>query len=242
MDQLHSTNAFAIDLIAKNTPTEGTVISTYNQTLGRGQIGRKWDSGKDQNLSFSLILHPEHIPTQYQFQLNMLIALSLRNVLQNHVRQFIQIKWPNDILVNNSKIAGILIQCGITHKVIKYAVCGIGINVLQNDFSEKKYDATSLKLLNPNASYDLEELEKLICEEILRNYSAHKQNQLKEKRLKQEYLEYLYCRGKKVTFQQLSDYQMFEGEIIGVDSIGRLCIHFDNQVKHFQMGELKMIR
>lgn len=239
LDEVHSTNAFAIDYIAKNTPIEGTVISTYNQTLGRGQIGRIWDSGKDQNLSFSIVLYPSHILAQNQFELNMLISCSLVSTLESLLSQKVYIKWPNDIIVDDKKIAGILIQSILTQNTIRSAVCGIGLNVLQNHFNEKDYSATSLQSLMPDGLFVLDILENKICEEVLNNYYLHKKGALKG--LKHRYLQHMYRRGERVTFQILNSQKFFEAEILGIDQVGRLTLHVDNEIKYFQMGELKML-
>ena len=59
LDKVHSTNEYTINTLTKSNPKEGTVISTYNQTAGRGQIGRYWFSGADENLSFTVLLIPD---------------------------------------------------------------------------------------------------------------------------------------------------------------------------------------
>ena len=104
-DELDSTNSYAIELLSKNKPSEGTVISAWNQAKGRGQIGSSWESEAGKNLTISLILYPTFLPIKQQFLLNQAISLSIYDFISRFIKNGVSIKWPNDILLNGKKVA-----------------------------------------------------------------------------------------------------------------------------------------
>ncbi|MCX6151672.1 MAG: biotin--[acetyl-CoA-carboxylase] ligase [Ignavibacteriales bacterium] len=131
-DEIESTNSYLMDP-ENNTEPDGTVILAERQIHGKGRKDRKWYSVKDQNLTFSILLKRR----LYEKNLNVInlgtavvVALSLENLFQLKVN----LKWPNDILVNGSKIAGILIESSLQGNRIEKLVIGIGLNVNQNSF------------------------------------------------------------------------------------------------------------
>ena len=81
---------------------EGTVVITDYQTAGRGQKGNSWESERGKNLTFSILLHPNHIPPGKQFILSQLISIAIVGVLKKYDRHF-TIKWPNDIYWKEKK-------------------------------------------------------------------------------------------------------------------------------------------
>ena len=108
-----STNTYANNLLKQGLVNEGTVIITEHQTKGRGQMGNTWLAKKGENLTFSVVLHPVFLSADKQFYLSKITALAVFNTLTEFIdasQHDIKIKWPNDILVNKKKIAGILIE------------------------------------------------------------------------------------------------------------------------------------
>ena len=156
--RLESTNAYAVTLLAKSNPVEGTVISTFNQSHGRGQIGSKWESEPHKNLSLSLILKPTFLPIKDQFWLTKCIALAVKDFLGSYVNDPVKVKWPNDVYIGQRKIAGILIQNNINSKKIHYSIIGMGININQVTFSDWVPNPTSLAL-ESNKTYALETMQ-----------------------------------------------------------------------------------
>ena len=105
-----STNLDAFQWLTEKPP-EGSVVWAHHQTQGRGQAGNTWQAMPGQNLTFSLILYPTFLANDQLFYLSKLTSTVLRNVLLTHLPTHdIEIKWPNDMLVNRQKIAGILIE------------------------------------------------------------------------------------------------------------------------------------
>lgn len=78
-EQLPSTNSFANDLLAKNKPSEGTVISASNQVAGKGQHGSIWETSANQNITLSVILYPTFLLPKHQFWLSQAVALAVRD-------------------------------------------------------------------------------------------------------------------------------------------------------------------
>ncbi|MGB8491485.1 MAG: biotin--[acetyl-CoA-carboxylase] ligase [Bacteroidales bacterium] len=141
-----STNNSALKLLRDSSPPEGTVIHTNYQIAGRGQKGNAWESEDGKNLLFSIILYPESVSPESQFILSMAISLGVLDYLRGFTTSA-RIKWPNDICVNNDKIAGILIENSILNDRIVNSVAGIGFNLNQTQFREYVPRAVSLKMI-----------------------------------------------------------------------------------------------
>ncbi len=133
LPEVDSTNRYVKNLIKSGKVFEGMVVWTIRQTNGRGQQGNTWLSNPDENLTFSMVLTPKNLPAQKQFYLSIITSLAVVDFL-NTYRIDAQIKWPNDVLINNRKIAGVLIENSLKGRRINYSIIGIGINIFQTDF------------------------------------------------------------------------------------------------------------
>lgn len=156
LSSIDSTNSYAIQLIENNKPEEGTVIMTDFQYQGRGQRETVWESQSGKNLLASFIFYPE-IPVSDHFLFNQCIALSVYAMIKHHLGNTVKIKWPNDVLVKDKKIGGILIENSIRGNHFLYAVTGIGVNVNQQDFKKFSPAATSF-FLETNKIFLINEL------------------------------------------------------------------------------------
>ena len=105
-----STNSFAKDLLTKEHPPEGTIISATTQLKGRGQAGNTWAAEGGKNLTVSYILYPNFLEAAQQFYLNMAISLAVKDCCEEQTGGEFSIKWPNDIYYGDRKVAGILIE------------------------------------------------------------------------------------------------------------------------------------
>lgn len=127
---------------ARQGASEGTVVITDNQTRGRGRLKRVWLSPKD-NIALSVILRPDlsHLPS-----LIMLASLAVVGTIKTVTGLKSQIKWPNDVLINDKKVSGILIESDLQGSAVNYSIIGIGLNVNLKpaDFPEIQSIATSL--------------------------------------------------------------------------------------------------
>jgi BirA family biotin operon repressor/biotin-[acetyl-CoA-carboxylase] ligase len=133
-------------ILRSDKPREGTIISAGFQSGGRGQSGNKWESETGKNLLISIILYPESIDPSDQFIISMAVSLGICELLDKYIPGS-KIKWPNDIYVNNDKIAGILIESTIMGSQIESCVAGIGLNINQTIFRSDAPNPVSLKLL-----------------------------------------------------------------------------------------------
>lgn len=218
IQQLTSTNSYAFSLLAKLHPREGTIIHAGFQTAGRGQQGNRWESESGKNLLFSIILYPTIISPERQFILSMVMSLGITDFLSRHLKGSF-IKWPNDIYVNNDKIAGMLIENTLVSDEIENSVTGIGMNVNQGEFPEEARNAVSMKMLT-GKEYDLNECLRELAADLDRRY-----NQLQKRDydiLKDEYLSRL------LRFMEWHDYkdqsEIFTGRIVSVEDDGKLNI------------------
>ena len=154
---IDSTNNYATKLINETNIPNGTVILADFQTNGRGQREKYWDSEALQNLTFSIIYFPNNLLVDYQYTLNKAIALGILGFCNQFSpsTQKPTIKWPNDILINNEKVCGILIENALSDRLIKSSIIGIGININQKIFSNG-IKATSLSKITQQ-DFDLKE-------------------------------------------------------------------------------------
>ena len=185
LPEIDSTNSYAIDLLKNVNLSEGTVVHTANQTQGKGMRGNAWIAEPASNLTLSIILKPVFLSLQNQFYLYLIAALACYDTTSEFLKhsQFdIKIKWPNDILVNQKKIAGILIENNLLNNIIKWSVVGIGINVNQSDFAE--LPATSIFSLLGEKQNN-ESVMRSLCRAFEKYYLCLKNNKL-------DYLRELY--------------------------------------------------
>ncbi|MBR9919636.1 MAG: biotin--[acetyl-CoA-carboxylase] ligase [Bacteroidetes bacterium] len=234
---LVSTNATAKELLSKSSPIEGTVISASFQTAGKGQIGSNWESAPDSNLLLSIILYP-NIAAFQTFELNIFLSLAVRNWAREWIPQPVEVKWPNDIMVNNQKLAGLLIQNSFQGSKLQYSILGIGINVNQAQFETYNPPATSLRLL-ANTEFDLETLEQSLFASIEQYYLKLKQGKINQ--LRTEYLSHLWNFRQAAIFQPANG-NPFRGMISGIDKQGKLLIQTADEERAFGMKEVKLVR
>ncbi|MCH6201175.1 biotin--[acetyl-CoA-carboxylase] ligase [Aquiflexum sp. LQ15W] len=216
LTECHSTNDEALERLRRREIAEGSIVITDNQTKGRGQRGNIWLSHGGMNITFSLVLQPNFLVPSEQFYLNMIISLSVVELLSDYSKDM-KIKWPNDILhLKDGKVGGILIENIINQKGIEHSVIGIGLNINQTSFDIPK--VTSLKLLT-GQNLDRWEIVRLLVAGIERRYIALKKREFNK--IKTEYLSYLYRLGEWSTY---SDVGIFEGKINGIDENGKINI------------------
>lgn len=145
-----STNHFARKLAQKGAPA-GTLVIARAQSAGRGRLGRVWESPANLGLWFSLLLKPP-ISGQKLGLLGFLPAVALVEVLQQRYGIAAATKWPNDVLIDRKKVAGILCESQVNGNQILFAVIGVGINVYQRaaDFpATLQGQATSIQEATP---------------------------------------------------------------------------------------------
>lgn len=142
-ETLGSTNSFAEDL-AKEGASEGTLVLANEQTEGKGRKANSWYSPPDCNLYFSLVLRPD--PSRLTY-VPFLAGLAVVHAVKNHGLEG-DLKWPNDVLINEKKVCGILVQTVSDQTPLAYAILGCGINVNSSFPPELQETATSIAIEN----------------------------------------------------------------------------------------------
>lgn len=164
-EEVESTNTMLFDK-TNNYNINGTTFLAEKQTNGKGRLNRTWISSKGQNLTFSILLTKVNSLLQKVNFINFAASLSISYALENLYQLKPDLKWPNDVLVNKKKIAGILLESSLKSNKIERLVVGIGLNVNQNLFKgDYAIEPTSVRIENG----DLVEREKLLAE-ILNNF------------------------------------------------------------------------
>jgi len=151
-----STNDIAREL-AESGATEGTTVVAEEQTAGRGRLGRTWISPKGEGLYHSIILRPNILALDAPL-LNLVIAVALAETVKQQYQVPVDIKWPNDVLIQQRKFAGILTELKTADDRVEYVIAGIGVNLNQTSFPpEISNQAISIRLATGKIS-DVDEL------------------------------------------------------------------------------------
>jgi BirA family biotin operon repressor/biotin-[acetyl-CoA-carboxylase] ligase len=161
-----------VEKLARDGVKEGVVVFAESQSRGRGRLGRKWVSPAHKGLWFSVLLRPQLRPAEAT-QLTVAAATALARAVQSQTGLAPDIKWPNDLLVNGRKIAGILTEMSAEVDCVNYLIIGMGVDVNQNasDFPpDVRKLASSLKL-ETGQPVPRAELAAAILQELDRDYT-----------------------------------------------------------------------
>jgi BirA family biotin operon repressor/biotin-[acetyl-CoA-carboxylase] ligase len=235
-DDLPSTNTYLSQLLREENLPEGTIVYTNYQSAGRGQPGNSWESDKGKNLLISILILPAMIKPVNQFILSMAISLGICDYLTRQI-DGCTIKWPNDIYVNNDKIAGILIENSIMGENIEYSIAGIGLNVNQEKFLSDAPNPVSMKLLT-GTNFDLTTCLSQLASELDKRYKQIVSESYDT--IRNEYLSLLYRRN------EWSNYKIheaiFSGRIITVTETGKLLIEKKSgSLEEYSFKEIEFI-
>ena len=232
--QCHSTNTLAAELGQKVETPEGTVVITDHQIAGRGQRGNTWEAEPGKNLTFSLILKPDFLTAKDQFQLNEAISVGLAHYIASFVAHKVAIKWPNDILVRDKKVCGILIENHLNSESIGCSIVGIGLNVNQQSFAVP--NAESISMIT-GKEYDLRNEFEVLLHALEVCYLDLKKG--KQAELENKYLDLLYRKDEIHLFTARDE--IFEGIIIGVNEDGKLRINVGGVERVFGAKEVAFL-
>ncbi|MFO7444988.1 MAG: biotin--[acetyl-CoA-carboxylase] ligase [Ignavibacteriaceae bacterium] len=181
-EEIDSTNSFLMNK-GNKANTNGTVVLAEKQIKGKGRKDRVWYSAKGQNLTFSLLITDTNYFGEKINILNFVSSLSVAQAIENLYQLKTNLKWPNDILINGKKIAGILLESSSQGNKVERVVIGIGINVNQVLFQGSfNWEPTSLKVeLDQNIERERLLAETLnILEENLLQLPLHSNDILKD--------------------------------------------------------------
>jgi len=233
-----STNAYLKDyLLSLEEVNDYTVVVANEQIKGRGQMGTVWVSDPGKNLTFSISKSFDDFYAANQFVISMCVSLAIYDFLKQLQVPNLTIKWPNDILSGNLKIAGILIENILLGSKIQVSVIGIGLNVNQMVF-EGLPNVSSLKLLF-GCTFNLDDLLTSFIR-VFKNY-FDKEIQNSKIELQSLYENVLFRKNKPSTFKNM-DGELFMGFIKGVTQQGKLLITLeDNIVAEFDLKEVQLL-
>lgn len=237
LSAIDSTNDYLKDFSRNQVLENFTVVITDEQKKGKGQMGATWISEEGKNLIMSILVKEVLQDVDAIFHLNVAVALSLFEVLNENKVPKLSIKWPNDIMSDQKKIAGILIENSIKSDGKIESVVGIGVNVNQQNF-ENLPKASSMAVVS-NSEFDLDELLHKIIFQIKKNCGYILTNQTDK--LWSKYHEILFKISIPIAFEDANQ-NKFMGMIQGVTSNGLLQIKVeDDSVKTFGIKEVQML-
>ncbi|MBI4982436.1 MAG: biotin--[acetyl-CoA-carboxylase] ligase [Candidatus Omnitrophica bacterium] len=221
-DTISSTMDVAVELGMKSA-VDGALIVAEAQTKGRGRLGRIWFSPKYKGIYLSIILRPKILPNQASL-LTLLAAVSVCEAVKDVCNLELQIKWPNDLLIKNKKIGGILTELNAEIDKVNFIVIGLGLNV-NNDLKSLISQATSLKEENKEAVSRI----KLLQEILLRTEDNYLLLQNQGQRIfLEKWRQYSVTLGKRV--KVYCQKKHIEGDAVDIDSDGGLLVRRDTGV------------
>lgn len=218
MDETDSTN----EVLKRNwnSYSDGTLLIARRQTFGKGRMGRVWESGEETGIWMSFMMKPQINPCNIS-SLTLVAAMACHEAVRQAVGIDTQIKWPNDIVFNGKKLAGILTEASFENNRVNYVIVGIGINVSVKQFPKELSDKATSFVIEGMENVDRNLLVADIgnCFEKYYNIYINKENMSD---LKSEYEHNMVNLGKEVVVIN-SDAQ-FEGVARGINDSGELLI------------------
>jgi BirA family biotin operon repressor/biotin-[acetyl-CoA-carboxylase] ligase len=231
-EECESTN----DFLMKTTEytRDGTVVLSEYQSKGKGRKDRSWLSSKGQNLTFSILLNHKISPKLINI-INLGAALSVAHSLENLYQLDVDLKWPNDVLVNRKKIAGILLNSSSIGSSIEKVVLGIGVNVNQVNFQgQYLIQPTSVK----KEFHDAVKRERLLSE-LLNNFEETFNICLDSpKEILESWKEKCKMLGEKVTIIE-GDKEMY-GIFENIDNEGYLILKRGTKTERVHHGDVSL--
>ena len=226
--EVESTNVLALNYIKENDLQSSVIFTADFQNFGRGQQLSKWESDMGENLLISIALKME-LSLVNQFTLSINTSLAISDVLSYYNIENTSVKWPNDIVVNNKKICGILIENKVRGIKITHSVLGIGLNINQTKFKIFNRLATSFKL-ESNSDFDINKVRDVLVEKLRNRFSNSSQKN------REDYLNKLYLKGIVAAFKV--DGLIQNGIIKSVTTEGYLVVKLENETRIFKMREI----
>lgn len=213
----------------------GTAYFAINQTQGKGQREKSWQSNEGENIQFSLILQSHQVSTLNTFPFSCAIALACTDFFGIYAGDETKIKWPNDIFWRDRKAGGILIETAVSGHTIQALIVGIGININQTQFPGLSNKVVSLKQIT-GKEFDPIDLTKQICSCIEKRLDELNSGE-QEKQL-QAYNTRLWGIGAQCQFKK--NEESLQAIVIGVNEYGELILQNETE-KKFRVGEIEWV-
>jgi len=237
LDAIDSTNNYLKKIILNEGINDYTVVTAKFQTQGKGQLGTEWESEHSKNLICSVYKKEINIKVQDQFVISALVSLALIKTLRKVNLSNMHIKWPNDIMSDNKKICGILIENIVKENYIKDTVIGIGLNVNQTIFNNLPNAASIKNLIGTTCSIDE------ILKDLVKNikYCFNELDKSSINSIFEKYEDALFRINKPSTFKN-SKGEIFSGYIKGVSRSGKLNVMLeDNLQESYDLKEVSIL-
>lgn len=231
LDECLSTNDEVLLFLKPHQETP-IAIYTFRQTKGRGQYGNTWETSQNKNLAITFAFKKsDFVLSDCLF--NYCTAMVLRNFLAILTKEKIEIKWPNDIIINEKKIAGILIEKKKVNKT-KFYIVGIGINILQQNF--RQMNTAGSLLTQTKQSFELHSFTEKLRTYFQQNFISYSQKE----NLLEEFNFHLF-RKNKISVFEIGDVRQ-NGIILNADKNGQLRIDLENDgTQSFSYKEIKLL-
>lgn len=232
-DEVDSTNSTLLS--TKEFAKNGTVLLSEYQTKGRGRKDRAWISAAGQNLTFSILLFSDLTNNSINL-LNLGSSLALAQTLENLFQFNVQLKWPNDVLINKKKISGILLESTSKGNKIEKIVIGIGINVNQPTFQgEFNLTPTSVRL-----EFKREVSRERILSEFLNNFELMLEaSKKKSNKIFGDWKSRCDMIGQNITITENNNkkYGVFED----IDENGYLLLQNNDKIEKISFGDVSLV-
>ncbi|MEO6488384.1 MAG: biotin--[acetyl-CoA-carboxylase] ligase [Ferruginibacter sp.] len=234
LDSTDSTNNYAMAQVHAGLAKHGMAWFSHEQTSGKGQHGKAWETGVGESIALSIALVPLTVFSRNQFYFNAAIANSCYDFFKSYGGNEISIKWPNDIYWRDRKAGGILIENKVMGKNWKWAVVGIGININQLNFSYDLPNPVSLKQIT-GKGHDVLKLAKELHNSIVSGVD------LGVKDLPfvlKQYNQHLYKKDQLIKVKKGN--AVFETKVKEVNEFGQL-VTVDTMERQFSFGEIQFV-
>lgn len=216
---------------------EYTVVSADTQTAGKGRSGHSWESPKGTSISTSMILFPDKSHYERLSQITLLAGVSVCKAIEKLTNLNPMIKWPNDILLNEKKVCGILVENITSPQKESALIVGIGINVHTKEFPEElSKKATSIDI-ETNVSVKRSELISVLWEEFIAYYEIFLRGSICDI-ISGEFSKRLINRGREVEVIRADE--RIKGICLGVNDKGQLLVKTNEDTLTIDFGEVSV--
>jgi BirA family biotin operon repressor/biotin-[acetyl-CoA-carboxylase] ligase len=259
LQSVDSTNNYARQQIHAGLAQHGMTIFAHEQLAGKGQRGKGWNSEKNSNIIFSVLIKPQPLLLTQQFMLSVCVALTIHDFFMKYAGADTKLKWPNDLYWQDRKAGGVLIESivgslptgqagqesGVESQQLapdrdrdgnwQWAIIGIGININQTSFPDDLPNPVSLKQIT-GENFDTVELAKELCELLNKNFDELVNDGFEK--IYAAYLTHLYKRNSVVKLKK--DNRLFEAIIKSVSPSGKLIVQHAIE-EEFDFGEVEWV-
>ncbi len=228
-EQIESTNSYAFEAASSRQISDHEIIMAHKQIIGRGRQNRSWNSPNG-NLYFSLVLRPK-ISAEKMPQISFVAITALQIAIAKIVKNSVQVKWPNDLLIDEKKVAGLLLEGKISDKNCEFVVIGIGLNIRSSP-TNTIFPADNLKNfgieISPKKALKnfLDEFERLYCNWLDFGFKG----------IRQLWLKNAYRLGKEISVK--IGLESLEGVFENFDEEGNLLLRCGNETIKISVADV----